>query len=507
MPFAIPDVNCTLAMNWPWVSYGSALHVVAFLLVTYHCLKERREATVALLWIFVAWSFPVIGPIFYLSFGINKVPSKGWLKQRADERLVGQRRQIQEANSPQLAYWRAVHENSVAEPDTEFARELNSAMNAGLTDYPLLGGNHLELLINGDEAYPQMLSAIGKAQDHIHLQSFIFKNDSVGRQFMEALVAKARAGTTVRILVDRFGSTHGVLTGFFRRYRGVPNLEIAGWTQANPVKRQFQINLRNHRKLLIVDGEEAYTGGINISTRNVQRPAGPAIRDYHFKVRGPIVQEMQFSFMGDWHFMTSQDPHMLLDQRYFPKVEPEGNALVRLVNGGPSTAEKNIISDVIFTCIVSAESDIVAATPYLVPTVDLLQAFRSAALRGVRVKLVVPAKNNHSYAGMAGRARYETLLEAGVEIYERPPPFMHAKALIIDNSFALVGTANLDERSLRLNYETNLAVHDPSFAAELKRAVLAEIEQSSKIELAKWRERPFAHRIAENFCNLMTPIL
>lgn len=502
-----PAVTAAITLNWSWLSFSTALHMLLFLLVTYHCLKERREATSALLWIFVAWSFPVIGPIFYLSFGINRVSTKGWLKKRADQRLLGQRQQIEQNDSPQMTYWRAVHDNSTTEPNTEFARELNAAMSAVLTDYPLLGGNDIKLLINGDEAYPEMLEAIAQAKDHIHLQSFIIHNDLIGRRFLNSLAEKASQGVKVRLLYDRFGSTHGVLTGFFHKYKRIENFEVVGWTQANPVKRQFQLNLRNHRKVLIIDGQEAFTGGINISKRNITRENSPPIQDYHFRVRGPIVQEMQFAFLGDWHFMTSQDPDFLLAQRYFPRVNTRGPALVRLVNGGPSTSEKNIISDVYFTCIVSAEEDIVAATPYLVPTVDLLQAFRAAALRGVRVRLVVPEKNNHSYAGLAGQARYETLLEAGVEIYERNPPFMHAKALVIDNSFTLVGTANFDERSLRLNYETNLAVHASDLAAEVKRAVLAEIEVSHRINLAEWRSRPFRQRILENFCNLMTPIL
>ncbi|MFO7821762.1 MAG: cardiolipin synthase [Lentisphaeria bacterium] len=503
----ISSLTPAFTLNWPWLSLTSSLHILSFLAVTYHCLRERREASSALLWIFVAWSFPVIGPLSYLCFGVNRVPAKSWLKQRADQQLRGRRQQIVANDSPQLSYWRAVHDNSVTEPDTEFARELNSAINAALTDYPLLGGNNIELLITGDEAFPAMLEAIDKAQDHIHLQCFIIHNDSVGQRFMEALARKAADGVKVRMLYDRFGSTHGVLTGFFRKYRNIPNLETVGWTQANPIKRQFQLNLRNHRKVLIVDGREAFTGGINISKKNITRQKSSPIQDYHFKVSGPIVQEMQFSFMGDWHFMTSQDAVMLLDQRYFPPVETSGSALIRLVNGGPSTSESNIISDVYFTCIVSAERDIVAATPYLVPTIDLLQAFRAAALRGVRVRIVLPEKNNHAYAGMASRARYDTLLEAGVEIYERQPPFMHAKSLVVDDSFAFVGTANLDERSLRLNYETNLAIYDEKLAGEVKRALLAEIEVSKRIQLAEWRQRAFAQRIAENFCNLLTPIL
>ena len=166
-----------------------------------------------------------------------------------------------------------------------------------------------------------------------------------------------------------------------------------------------------------------------------------------------------------------------------------------------------IFADVVFTCIVSARQDIIAATPYFVPENDILQALRIAALKGVRVRLIVPEKNNHFTAGWAGKARYQDLLEAGVEIYERQPPFMHAKALFVDDEIALVGTANLDERSLRLNYETNLAVYDPAFISELKRNLIYELSMSTSILLEQWLNRPMQQRILENFCNLLTPIL
>jgi cardiolipin synthase len=266
------------------------------------------------------------------------------------------------------------------------------------------------------------------------------------------------------------------------------------------------VNLRNHRKVLILDGRTAFMGGLNLDDVNVSRPGRPADRDYHFSVRGPIVQELQYSFLRDWYFMTDEDPQALLRKECFPHIEPAGRALVRVVNGGPTSEVENI-TDVFFSTIGAARRQLLVVTPYLVPTPDLVRALRAAALRGVDVRVVVPGRNNHVYAGMASRAIYEDLMGAGVRIFERHGPFLHGKALLADDAVAVVGTANLDVRSLRLNYETNLVVYDESFIGELKRVVLEDQSLSEEISLVQWRKRPIRQRMLENFCHLMAPML
>ena len=492
-------------LTWQWFSLGSVIHLASVIALCIHCLNTRRETTSTFLWIFVAWSFPFIGSVLYLSFGIYRVPQKALRKDRADQNLLAERRRREDDKLP-LAYWRSVHEALAVEPTGTFACELNKTMDGVLSDSPLLGGNRIRILVTGDVAFPLMLNAIRQARHHIHLQSFILKNDCVGKEFVRLLAEKAAQGVSVRLMYDRFGSTQAVFSCLFRKYRNVPNLKMVGWTQANPIKRQFQINLRNHRKLLVVDGEKAFTGGINLDSANIAVKGKKPIQDYHFAIDGPIVQELQYSFLSDWYYMTNDDPEVLLQKEHFPHLPPVGTALIRVVNSGPSSSME-AIADVFFTCIVTARKQLLAVTPYLVPTSDVLRALRSAALRGVDVRLVVPRKNNHLYAGMAGRGLYETLLTAGVRIFERNPPFMHAKAMIVDDTLALVGTANLDVRSLRLNYETNLAVYDDSFISELKKQILEEIEASDEIDLSSWQQRSSKQKLCENFCSLFAPML
>jgi cardiolipin synthase A/B len=488
-----------------WIALGWGLHSFCFLMVCVHCLRTRREATSALLWMFLAWSFPVVGPFLYLTLGVDRLPDKGLRKLLADREFLAARRARTGADLP-LAFWQQLRQAMVTTPSDPAARALSGAMDGILRNHPLLGGNQVTALVTGDEAYPAMQAAIEAATDHIHLQSFIIRNDNTGRHFLNTLLKKAHHGVRVRILYDRFGSTHAVLHGFFRRYRHKPNLQIVGWTQVNPLRRRFQLNLRNHRKLLVVDGKHAFCGGINLHDENVGSPARQPIRDYHFEIRGPFVHELQFSFMQDWYFMTREDPAALLCASCFPSVPPAGSAQIRLANSGP-TSSMETIADIFFMAVTQATRQLLIVTPYFAPPRDIVRALRCAALRGVDVRLILPLRNNHVYAGLAGRSLYEELLEAGVHIFERHPPFIHAKALIVDDAMAIVGTANWDVRSLRLNYETNLVMHDENLINALKRIVLDDEARSRQVDLAAWRRRPRSARIAENLCALLTPAL
>jgi len=493
-------------MTIPWVAAGSLLHLLVFLLICLHCLQNRRdEAASTLLWIFLAWSLPVLGPLLYITMGLDRLTPRGTMKSLQNARFREARMAREEALP--LAYWRSVHADSIkADLPSTLDTELNRAIDTLVPDYPLLAGNSVEPLITGDEAFPAMLQLIDSARHHIHLQSFIIRNDRTSRTLFSHLVAKARAGVTVRVLYDRFGSTQANFTGFFRRYRNIPNMTICGWTQVNLLKRHFQINLRNHRKVLITDGRCACFGGINISRENTTRKGKPPIRDYHFRTCGPVVQQLQYAFLQDWFFISGEDPEALLQERCFPSISHEGGIPARVVNSGP-TSHLQTIADVFFMAIVQARRQILIVTPYFVPTPDILRALRSAALRGVDAQLILPLENNHFYAGWASHALYSELLAAGVRIFHRPPPFLHAKAMLIDSRTAIVGTANWDVRSLRLNYETSMMLYDEGFAGILKQIILEDVAMSEEITLATWHRRPGWHRMVENACSLLSPIL
>ena len=489
----------------PWLSWGAAFHVALFGLVMAHALRHRRRADSTLLWLFVTWSLPVIGALLYAAFGVDRVPRERW--QRGVQRRVrmdGARDATPDDVLPE-AYWRFMG-RAAATPADEWTRELDRPLAAMLENYPLLGGNRITPLLTGDEAFPKMLDAIREARHHVHLQSFIIGNDAVGREFMEAVAAKARAGVRVRVLYDRFGSSHALWGGLFRKYRKTPNLTIAGWTQSNLFRKQLHFNLRNHRKALIVDGRIGFMGGVNLNEYSRSGDGQPAIQDYHFRLLGPVVQELQYSFLRDWHVMTEEDPERLLSAEHFRRLHEEGPVLARVVNSGPSS-DLRVAVDVFFNAVNEAREQVFILTPYFLPSEDLLRALRLAALRGVRVQLVVPEKSNHWYTTWAGRATYEDLLEAGVRIYERPAPFMHAKAMVVDDRLGVVGSANWDFRSLYSNYETLLTAYDRDFAATLKRMMNEDLNASREVDWPAFKNRPIHHRYLENACGLLSPLL
>ena len=489
----------------PWLSWGAAFHVALFGLVMLHALRHRRRADSTMLWLFVTWSLPVIGALLYAAFGVDRVPRERW--QRGVQRRVrmdGARDAATDDVLPE-AYWRSMG-RAAATPADEWARELDRPLAAMLENYPLLGGNRITPLLTGDEAFPKMLDAIREARHHVHLQSFIIGNDDVGREFMEAIAAKARDGVRVRVLYDRFGSSHALWGGLFRKYRKTPNLSIAGWTQSNLFRKQLHFNLRNHRKALIVDGRIGFMGGVNLNEVSRSRAGQPAIQDYHFRLLGPVVQELQYSFLRDWHVMTEEDPEQLLSAQHFRRLNEEGKALARVVNSGPSS-DLRVAVDVFFNAVNAARKQVFIITPYFLPSEDLLRALRMAALRGVRVYLVVPEKSNHWYTTWAGRAMYEDLLESGVRIFERRPPFIHAKAMTVDDRMAIVGSSNWDIRSLYSNYETSLAVYDTRLVMHLKLLMSEDLHESREVELAAFKRRPVAHRYLENACGLLAPLL
>jgi len=488
-----------------WVVLSTALHILAFIGITLHALQRRRNASATILWIFVAWSFPGLGALLYLSFGVDRVPNKG-LKNKATNQLMMKQRNERHQNNSSFIAWHYDYRTDLTTIENKFVQQLNRAIDGLNPEHPLLDGNRIEPLVCGDQAYPLMLQAIRSATDHIHIQSFIIARDKTGTEFLETLKSKAEEGVNVRLLFDQFGSTHAHLGGMFRPYRNIPNLEIRGWTQANPLKRQFQINLRNHRKNLIVDGKSAFFGGVNISSENRSIDGRNAIRDYHFKVEGPLVHELQYSFLRDWFFMSEEPFDTLLRSEHFPSIKPLGPAMARIIDSGPS-APPEMVGEAFFNAIIMAQSQILIVTPYFVPTNDLIKALRSAARRGVDVRIIVPEKNNHRYAGMATKALYEELLDAGARIFHRKPPFIHAKAMVVDNTIALVGTANLDVRSLELNYETTVLISDDIAVNKLKLIIHEDMDQSTEINLNEWLQRPAIQKLGENLCALMTPVL
>lgn len=485
------------------IGYSTIIHILLSLIIILHLLSRPRDARSTLLWIFFTSAFPVIGPLAYLLFGINTIPHKGLLKQYSD---VTFQKHLRHQPSYPLTRTREAKQNLRSALENPLHLQLDRILDHLSIRHPLVSGNDIQILEPAELALEEMYAAIRSATRHIHLASYIISDDQVGRHVMQLLEERARAGVKVKLLYDAFGSAGASLRLLFWRYRNVPNMTLLGFSQANFLKRKFQLSLRNHRKIMIIDAQTAFIGGINFHDVYLPQNNQPGTIDLHFKVRGPLVQELQYTFLRDWFYMTDTPVQQLLTPEFFPPPVKAGNIVGRLQNSGPTRDETGAALAAYYAAFNLAQRQILIVTPYFIPSEPLILALKQAACRGVDVKILLPSKNNHPTLRLASHAIYAQLLISGVRIFERLAPFIHAKSTIIDDTIAIVGSSNMDSRSLYLNYETNLVIYDASFASNLKASLLHEFSHSEEINYARWRRRPFSKQLLENFFYLFNPI-
>jgi cardiolipin synthase len=366
---------------------------------------------------------------------------------------------------------------------------------------PASEGNSLELYEGGVAAFAAKREAILAAKRHVHAEYFILKDDATGREFTELLCEKARAGVEVRLLVDAMGSRGA--GKLLERLRGAGGR--AAWFLPYHLWRPQMSGLRNHRKILVCDGATAFTGGLNVGDEYVNRsPRFRAWRDTHARVRGPAALALQRVFAEDWDFAADE---LLSGDDHFPEPGAEGGERLQVVWSGPDQ-ESNATRETFFAAITSARRRLWVATPYLVPDGALLTALRGAAMRDVDVRILTQSwPPDHAIAYWAGRYFWEELLSAGVRVYEYGEGMMHAKVMLADGAWASVGTANLDVRSIRLNFEVNLHVHSLAAVEELESAFRRDLRASREMHLGAFRRRRLREQIAENVCRLFSPLL
>ena len=497
--FSLSDLMDTRL--WSTFTVATALYLLMTVSVALHCLRQPREPRSLLLWLFIVFYFPFLGSLLYLLFGIHTVPTKAWHKTASDKQLDLPGDADPAPRPPRIYREKIVPLDSASLPPEH--QSLDTLLQRLYPDFPLLAGNLVTPLLDPAHALDAMRDAIRDARHHIHLQTYILGDDAIGHGFIELLEQKARSGVTVRILYDAFGSTRARLRRFFALSTHAPNFHIHSFTQVNLLKRQFQVNLRNHRKILVIDGRTAFTGGINLHDA-YDPPA--SIRDVHFAISGPAVLQLQYTFLCDWFFMADDPASTLLTPALFPLPFASGPVLLRTLNTGSAEFPRRY-EDAVFALLTRAATRLWLATPYFIPTDEMQRALRNAAFRGLDVRILVPGHNDHAYVQHASRSSYAELLSAGVRIFERNPPFSHAKLLLADSAHLLFGSANFDTRSFRLNYETNCLAFDPALANTLDTFFQNEFKESQEIHPAAWQRRPRLQRMLENFCTLFNPAL
>lgn len=475
-----------------WPALLSLAHLILAIGVTVDAVLRPRHVASVLAWVGIAWFAPIIGPLLYLGFGVNRL-------QRAAVSLDLERAWDQTGRR-ESATEGAIAEEEVAD---HFPALIGMArLGQRVTGRPLLAGNRIEALVDGDQAFPQMLAAINGARESLTLLTYIFDHDRTGREFRDALVAAQRRGVAVRVLIDAVGSRYGrpsMVTAL--RHAGVP---VAAFLPVRLSRLYRYLNLRNHRKILVADGRLGFTGGMNIRDGHwlARRPSHP-VQCLHFRVEGPVVADLQRTFAVDWAFTTRE---VLLGDTWFPELEPVGHVLARGVPDGPD-ADIDNIPEVLLGALQVARERIGIVTPYFLPDETLLRALQAAAMRGVRVDIVLPARSNIRIMDWAVMPQLLPLLRKGCRLYFSPAPFDHTKLLVVDGAWSLIGSTNWDARSLRLNFEYNIECYDAALAAMLLGLVDARIRQGRQVTIDALRRRPLPLRLRDGLARLATPYL
>ncbi len=453
-----------------------------------HALLNKRDSRSAITWIGFIWLVPLAGSILYFLLGINRL-------QRRARKL-----RVKRGGAPRTGREGASH-RAPSGPGTGQLSNLARLVES-ITARPLLPANSVAPLRNGDEAYPRMLAAIEGAQRSVALSTYIFDNDRAGARFLAALEGAVARGVQVRVLIDDVGSRYSVpsIVGPLRRAK-IPVTRFL--PTYKPWRSPFP-NLRNHRKLLIVDGQTAFTGGLNIRDGHVlgERPASPVV-DLHFCINGPVVGQMQDVFADDWRFCTDE---MLDDDVWLGNADPRGHVSARGISHGPDD-DFEILKTIFLGALACASRRVVIVTPYFLPDSALVSTLNVAALRGVEVDIVIPRQGNLPLVQWASTAQLWQVLEHGCRVWWTPPPFDHTKLLLVDGAWSLIGSANWDPRSLRLNFEFNLECYDPALCAELETLASGKIQKAHRVKLKDVDNRVLPIKVRDGLARLLTPYL
>ncbi|MDN3516922.1 cardiolipin synthase [Aquisalimonas lutea] len=471
-----------------WYSIAAVIAPFLALVASAHAVLTKRDSRSALMWIALLWLVPLLGAVLYLAFGINRINRRASALQRE---IVDEFEREHECDGDML--------RARLGPEGQYLEALARATGR-IAPRPLVQGNHADVLVDGDEAYPAMIAAIDGAQTSVTLATYIFGNDHVGHWFADALQRAVERGVAVRVLIDNAGEryTWPSMVGVLRQ-QAVP---VARFFPGFPV-RLVGINLRNHRKLLVVDGTTGFTGGMNLR-RHHMRDAGPrATRDFHFRMQGPVVRHLQEVFYEDWLFATGE---RLEGPGWFPDIAPEGTVVARGLPDGP---DHNFMTHQMTfqAAVTTARESIRIMTPYFLPEATLIAALNTASIRGVDVDIVLPAKSNLPFVHWAMMAHIRQVLAYDCRVWLTPRPFDHSKLLVVDDAWSCIGSSNWDPRSLRLNFELNVECFDRALAQDLAGRIDARIAHARSLTREDVDARPLPVQLRDGVARLMMPYL
>lgn len=474
-----------------WPSLFLLVHNIAALLVVARVLiRPRMDPSVRLAWIMIVEAIPLVGIVAYLLFGEVRMRQAEVQKMHdVRDRLTGLR-----TPSPNLV--------------TKLPRRLEPiyAVNRSVGGLDAVNGNRIELLVEGDEAMDEMVAAIDAARDHVHICFYIWLPDDSGGKMAEAIIRAAQRGVDCRLIIDEYGSRLFKNSDYWTRMKEAGAECVTAFPMGLPlIKWLFQrLDLRNHRKIMVVDNRLAFTGSRNCSDMSFfTKPKYAPWVDILMSVEGPVVRQLQGVFLADWMSYTGRD---LGDMLVSVDAVDEPGEIAQIVATGPDLRVGSI-SDSLCTTIHNARKEIIITTPYYVPDMALDTAIRSAARRGVQVTMILPARNDSLIVGATSEGFYYGLLKAGVRLHLFQPGLLHAKITTVDGCYAMIGSANLDRRSFEINYEVNMALYDPGLTEELNRRQETYLDRSVELSLQEVGDWGIFRRIRNNLMALASPLL
>jgi len=485
-PLVVTRLNTLFVAYWPYLVF-----IVSFMLgaaAAIHAAMTKRDVRAAIAWVGIVLFSPIFGPLIYFIVGINRV--------RRERRSHFREQTGQDCSTTHTADQQTIE---------HYGQQFGPMKTVGdqISLFPLVSGNTVVALEGGDQTYPRMLAAIRAAQRSIVLQTYIFDVDPAGDEIADALVAAKQRGVAVRVLIDAIGSRYSRPP--MRRRLVRAGIDTALFMITLIGLRLPYANLRSHRKILIVDGQTAFTGGMNIRADFVTAHAGVVTaRDAHFQLTGPIVAQLMASFMRDWKFTTQED--LASHPAFAPVVTQTGIVPARCVLSGPDLT-LNSTHDMLMGALSIARRHVRIQSPYFLPDQMLIGALATAARRGVTVDIVIPGRNNLRLVNYAMIAQLDQVARTGCRVWRASGNFDHAKLMTVDDVWSYVGSSNLDPRSLRLNFELDIEVYDHALAAWIAQRIDASIARAHRVTVQDLRRRPFIKQLRDRIIWLATPYL
>lgn len=454
-------------------------------------IRRKTQPAVCLAWLTIIFLFPFVGTACYLLIGEIRLGARRVRRHARDVDVVAR------------ADRRDTHLPYIVQPPIEKSQQVVLHVAAGLGGLPVLGGNAAELMSDTHGVINRLVQDIEQADHHVHLLFYIFIADEVGERVAAALLRARDRGVCCRLLADAVGSRP-----FFRSATATKlvkqGIEVVPALPVNPVRRQFaRFDLRNHRKLAVIDGQIAWTGSQNVVRPDYGKKGPGEWRDLMMRISGPSVGQLQAVFLEDWEFETGQ---LIDDPAYFPTPVVHGPVAVQVVPSGPNHPTR-VIRDLAVEALHVARRRVVLTTPYFIPDEAFLVALRLAAVRGVQVDLIVPARGDQIMPALAGQFFFDELLQNGVRIHLHQNGLLHVKAMTVDEEFAMLGTANFDIRSFYLNFELNLLSYDADLNGQLRFFQTGWLQESKELDLLTWRTRGTRERWGAEFAKLLSPLL